>query len=206
MLTLFGVPGIQGQTSCPRAAEVSARLQALGAPRPAAGGVATLLDDPEGVRLAGPAARRDEGEYSAYLTEEQRSARFGDGRLCPRAARAPCPGRPLPRRAPWVVHSSGQVSHKSTASATDGGWDTPDILFDLPGADVGINNAGALVWPWITASSIYVWNQQPSLGDVHGPERNLWQNVCCTADRVSVGPAGPWLIQSPSGSIWHLLK
>ena len=41
---------------------------------------------------AGPAARREEGEYSAYLTDEQRSrragsARFGDGRLSPRAAR-----------------------------------------------------------------------------------------------------------------------
>ena len=42
---------------------------------------------------AGPAARREEGEYSPYLTDEQRSrragsARFGDGRLLPRAARA----------------------------------------------------------------------------------------------------------------------
>jgi len=42
---------------------------------------------------AGPAARREEGEYSAYLTDEQRSrragsARFGDGRLFPRAARS----------------------------------------------------------------------------------------------------------------------
>src|SRR5438105_2560953 len=42
---------------------------------------------------AGPAARREEGEYSTYLTDEQRSrragsARFGDGRLSPRAARA----------------------------------------------------------------------------------------------------------------------
>src|SRR5882724_9143879 len=41
---------------------------------------------------AGPAARREEGEYSTYLTDEQRSrragsARFGDGRLCPRASR-----------------------------------------------------------------------------------------------------------------------
>ena len=41
---------------------------------------------------AGPAARREEGEYSPYLTDEQRSrragsARFGDGRLSPRAAR-----------------------------------------------------------------------------------------------------------------------
>src|SRR5205809_2751797 len=54
---------------------------------------------------AGPAARREEGEYSPYLTDEQRStrgpraapparggrragsARFGDGRLPPRAAR-----------------------------------------------------------------------------------------------------------------------
>jgi peptidyl-prolyl cis-trans isomerase SurA len=40
---------------------------------------------------AGPAARREEGEYSSYLTDEQRSrragsARFGDGRLRPRAA------------------------------------------------------------------------------------------------------------------------
>src|SRR4249919_3656154 len=43
---------------------------------------------------AGPAARREEGEYSAYSTDEQRSrragsARFGDGRLLPRAAKAP---------------------------------------------------------------------------------------------------------------------
>src|SRR5438552_18454690 len=42
---------------------------------------------------AGPAARREEGEYSPHLTDEQRgrragSARFGDGRLPPRAARA----------------------------------------------------------------------------------------------------------------------
>src|SRR2546423_5716255 len=41
---------------------------------------------------AGPAARREEGEYRAYLTDEQRSrragsGRFGDGRLLPRAAR-----------------------------------------------------------------------------------------------------------------------
>ncbi len=41
---------------------------------------------------AGPAARREEGEYSPYLTDEQRSRRagsahFGDGRLLPRAAR-----------------------------------------------------------------------------------------------------------------------
>ena len=40
---------------------------------------------------AGPAARREEGEYSPYLTDEQRSrragsARLGDGRLLPRAA------------------------------------------------------------------------------------------------------------------------
>ena len=45
-----------------------------------------------GAGAAGPAARREEGEYSAYLTDEQRSrragsARFGDGRLFPRAAR-----------------------------------------------------------------------------------------------------------------------
>src|SRR6266700_1856431 len=38
---------------------------------------------------AGPAARREEGDYSPYLTDEQRSrragsARFGDGRLLPR--------------------------------------------------------------------------------------------------------------------------
>src|SRR5882762_4191739 len=41
---------------------------------------------------AGPAARREEGDYSPYLTDEQRSrwagsTRFGDGRLLPRAAR-----------------------------------------------------------------------------------------------------------------------
>src|SRR5438128_7931932 len=45
---------------------------------------------------AGPAARREEGEYSPYLTDEQRSrragsARFGDGRLLPRAARVTGP-------------------------------------------------------------------------------------------------------------------
>ena len=44
---------------------------------------------------AGPAARREEGEYSPYLTDEQRSrragsARFGDGRLSPRAAKRAC--------------------------------------------------------------------------------------------------------------------
>src|SRR5688572_11130299 len=54
---------------------------------------------------AGPAARREEGEYSAYLTDEQRSrragsARFGDGRLPPRAA---SPGREIvvASRAAW---------------------------------------------------------------------------------------------------------
>src|SRR5438477_2319294 len=64
---------------------------------------------------AGPAARREEGEYRAYSTDEQRSrragsARFGDGRLAPRAARRRRPGteRVLPdgfqvKRVSWPL-------------------------------------------------------------------------------------------------------
>ena len=57
---------------------------------------------------AGPAARREEGEYRAYLTDEQRSgragsARFGDGRLYPRAARDYFPSSP---RTFWATLSA----------------------------------------------------------------------------------------------------
>ena len=64
-----------------------------GAPPPPSASSPWRKSDRAEMGAAGPAARREEGEYSPYLTDEQRSrragsARFGDGRLSPRAARA----------------------------------------------------------------------------------------------------------------------
>ncbi len=103
---------------------------------------------------------------------------------------------------PWVVQTNGSIYRKTTHDVASGSWTL------LPGGafDIGVagNDAANSLAAWVIGGSQTIWqfNFQVATGDgseggAGAPSRPAsWIQKDGAAVRISVGPGGPWVINS----------
>jgi hypothetical protein len=110
---------------------------------------------------------------------------------------------------PWIVKANGTMYRRTSADRTSGSW------VQVPGEarDIGVTGTDEGLQAWhlgLHDERIYMWNEQPAIGDATeggagAPFRAGWARKSGGANRISVGPGGPWIINS-AGTLYRETK